>query len=594
MIKLRRSLFLLVFIIFPLILGIYSISTVEKDVYFGARLATISEATEIEAIAINSQDLRSNLVYNPIENTLNFGEMDKKKLNLSTNALQAVEYDLKTGVEKILDPLSLFSTSFQSIIEPFGGIVDSSYFVEGFVEEEESGLKPAHVFPPDDRQKITSVTEYPWRTITKIFIRTQEENYYVSSGAIIDDFHVLTCGHCVYVHDEGGWAAEVIVIPGKDGSYEPYGRAHATNLRSFTGWTDFELAEHDMALITLDRSIGNLTGWMGMQTDVQSSSIYTGTLNLAGYPGELDSGLSMYFDSDTGDRASLYNHWYWMDMTSGQSGSPVWREDAGNRYILSINAYEFVGGLDANMGTRLNTNKFNQINSWLAADNTPVVGDKPDLLDRGIGSGVSASEVIKEETTLEIYADVKNEGTIAASTFKVGFYLSENTAISSFDYSIGNVTINSLDPFNYTSADWTGVIPADIPAARYYVGWIIDSEQNIDEFNENNNNVLLGSTQIIVRSPLPGSVIVVITVFVVIGLVALISIAAIIASRRTKKGKLVESLSYANSQHSYVPSYSELQRQIEQRGFKFCPSCGHKRSLRAKYCMYCGYRLKAY
>lgn len=360
------------------------------------------------------------------------------------------------------------------------------------------------------------------------------------------------------------------------------------------GWTVSEMVEHDWAVITLDRSIGQLTGWMGRQTEDSSNSIYTGTLNLAGYPGDLDSGESMYFDSDVGDRADEYNHWYWMDTAGGQSGSPVWRYDGSNRYILSIFAYEYIGGFDANFGTRLNTDKFDQINLWLAEDNSSVVDDKPDLLDRDYYSGVSGTEIIKGETSLEVYCDVKNEGTVAASLFEVSFYLSDNSIISSSDYLIGNITINNLEPFSYIASDWIGVIPSEIPDGSYYVGWIIDSGNVIDEFDEGNNNVLLSYPMIEIKRPVPDFGGIFITVFIIIGIISLVSITLFVIAKRVPDLRFVENTYNRYEERPKISSSSELIKSPEPTGFRFCTNCGYKRYPRSKFCVNCGYKLNTY
>jgi hypothetical protein len=60
-----------------------------------------------------------------------------------------------------------------------------------------------------------------------------------------------------------------------------------------------------------------------------------------------------------------------MDTAGGQSGSPVWAEINGTSFILTVNAYEYEFGTDANFGTRLNQDKFDQLITWLAEDPPP-------------------------------------------------------------------------------------------------------------------------------------------------------------------------------------------------------------------------------
>lgn len=277
-----------------------------------------------------------------------------------------VGYDLQANIE-IIGDRHITSTN-ETYNAPYLG-----------TKQEEGELQISHVFPPDDREKISDTTIYPWRTICKLYITAADSSQFIASAAMLDEFHVLTCGHCVYLHDYGGWATEIKVIPGMAGSYEPFGHAFATYYRTYSGWVDGEMFEHDWAVITLDSTIGSQTGWMGRRTADPSNSIYTGVLNLAGYPADLDSGEYMYFDADVGEDADEYNHWFWMDTAPGQSGSPVWQYDGENRFILSVNAYEYEYGTYANFGTRLNQDKFDRINTWLEEDKTNNGGKDADF-----------------------------------------------------------------------------------------------------------------------------------------------------------------------------------------------------------------------
>jgi V8-like Glu-specific endopeptidase len=283
----------------------------------------------------------------PIESILEFDDNGDKQI--VDNPSTTIAYDSIHNLE-ILEDSDVQTREFNRQVEEYEGLLDINY---GLADQ--NIIKSSYVFPPDDRQRVTSTSSFPWRTICKLYITAQNGSRYIGSGAIIDNFHVLTCGHCVFLHDAGGWADEIKVVPGKNNDNEPFGHAYVTYMRSYTGWTQSEMVEHDWAVLTLDQSIGVFTGWMGRQTFDSSNSIYTDILNTAGYPGDLDNGENMYFVSDNGDRANEYNHWFWMDSAGGQSGSPVWTYDGENRYILSILAYEYVNGVDANFGTRLNS-----------------------------------------------------------------------------------------------------------------------------------------------------------------------------------------------------------------------------------------------
>ncbi len=522
----------------------------------------------------------------PIESILNYDDNGDKQIVGDPYA--TIAYDSINNLE-ILEKNDDQKKEFNLQIEEYEGLLDKDYGLTVL-----DTIKSSYVFPPDDREKVTSTSSFPWRTICKLYITAQNGSLYIGSGAIIDNFHVLTCGHCVYLHDAGGWVNEIKVVPGKNGDNEPFGHAYVSYMRSYIGWTQDEMVEHDWAVLTLDRSIGDFTGWMGRQTADSSSSIYTGILNTAGYPGDLDYGKNMYRVSDDGDRADEYNHWFWMDSAGGQSGSPVWRYDGENRYILSILAYGYINGVDANYGTRLNSDKYDQINTWLSDDSSTPPNDKAELSEGDSYSSFSTTNVVSGQTNFEIYCDVKNSGTATASSFSVKFYASEDLIILTSDYLIGTTAISILQPYNTANADWIGIFPSGVPEGYYYIGLIIDSENSIDELNENNNNVIISYTQIDVESPA--------SIFnpipIIIGVLAFVGIISIIGLIVRSTIKKIPDLDYRGFyldvfELRKTPVYQNKYRSPNQQWFpKFCTSCGNKIVTGALFCQNCGKNLR--
>ncbi|MEK6838253.1 MAG: hypothetical protein AABY08_00755, partial [Candidatus Thermoplasmatota archaeon] len=70
----------------------------------------------------------------------------------------------------------------------------------------DDGLSPLTVFGTDDRVRVTLTRDDPWRTVAKIYTTHPSGDRAACSGAMLDLFHVLTAGHCAYLHDEHGWA----------------------------------------------------------------------------------------------------------------------------------------------------------------------------------------------------------------------------------------------------------------------------------------------------------------------------------------------------------------------------------------------------
>ena len=415
---------------------------------------------------------RNAFEWKPIEETLKDIQFNSES---SVGGIETASYNAITGIETInapqFTPKPESSTDIMSV-EPYAGLL-------GGIGTTES------VIGTDDRAVYDNLG-IPGRTIVKLYIATSWGNW-VGSGAIIDNYHVLTAGHCAYIRDSPnfGWASSIEVVTAMDTSdtpSDPYGSAWVTNMRSYTGWTVSGSSQQDWAVLTLDRNIGIFTGWMGRTTAGSSSSIYTDTMNVAGYPTDLSSGNRMYWDADSGDGATTNNHFYWADTAGGMSGGPVWRYVSGSRYIMTVHAYGR-DGLDSNYGTRLNTDKYDRIFTWLGEDSAPT--DKADLIDNG-GSSVSPGSVTPTVTTLNVNSNIRNVGTASSGTYYVHYYASANTYISTSDYYLGTSGPESTGAFGTDAASWSGTFP-NIPGGSYYIGWIIDGNSNVNEFDESNN-----------------------------------------------------------------------------------------------------------
>src|SRR5262249_2773692 len=62
-------------------------------------------------------------------------------------------------------------------------------------------------------------------------------------------------------------------------------------------------------------------------------------------------------------------------------------------------------------------------------------------------------------------------------------------------------TLDSLAPFSYQTVSWSGTFPAGIPAGTYYLGWIIDSDNVVAEFDESNNTGFKSSPLLTISNP---------------------------------------------------------------------------------------------
>ena len=172
----------------------------------------------------------------------------------------------------------------------------------------------------DDRVKIKDTTVSPYKTTIKMKMRYGDKTY-GCSGIIIKNSWILTAAHCVYDHDVGDWADEIVVIPALNGSDEPFGRTYATHIYALTKWTRDKDYDYDIAIFTVADDLASATGTAGFGA-FSDSTIKSYSLTATGYP--YDYGSTTMVRS-TGKTQKLTGNIICntMDVCSGQSGSGV-------------------------------------------------------------------------------------------------------------------------------------------------------------------------------------------------------------------------------------------------------------------------------
>lgn len=168
---------------------------------------------------------------------------------------------------------------------------------------------------PDNRVRVANTRLMPYQAICKLYMRTRTNKNYIGSGYLTHGNKVVTAGHCVYDHDEGGWMESIIIVPGKNGPSEPYGRYTAGNIAAVRGWTEERSERYDMGVIKLSSNVSHSGR---IQMELANSDRAT----VCGYPGDRDQGVLQYQMEDilshAGGRFS-----YTIDTFGGQSGGPL-------------------------------------------------------------------------------------------------------------------------------------------------------------------------------------------------------------------------------------------------------------------------------
>jgi uncharacterized protein YfaP (DUF2135 family) len=293
-----------------------------------------------------------------------------------------------------------------------------------------------------------------------------DSNYYLCSGAMVSSYHVLTSAHCVAQFDD--YADSVTVSPGRDGSFAPYGSADATNIRVYEAWENSEPVAYDFALLTLDNNIGKNTGWFGYATFPATDSRYFDSIEFAGYPGDKGNGNEMYNQTGQGiyvDQFYPSTHWYTMDSQGGQSGSGVWyyNETTDEPRLLSVHGY---GSSPYNLGVRIDSEKYTDLNAWIANDTAPE--SYVQIVDDGNSWFSITPDPLVPGETFTVESDVRNIGTADAGSYTVTYYLSSDRNLSSDDYQFAQASGATLGSLDYADVSYTGTFPS-APSGAYYV-----------------------------------------------------------------------------------------------------------------------------
>jgi V8-like Glu-specific endopeptidase len=213
----------------------------------------------------------------------------------------------------------------------------------------------------DDRVRLTNTRDVPWRRVCALRITFPSGAVYRGSGFLIGRRAVATAGHCVYLHNQGGWARSVEVIPGANDAQRPFGSVMSSSLRSVAGWVSQRKPECDYGCIVLPAGAFNNhnLGAFGFAA-FSAQDLKAQAAVMAGYPGDKPF-AQLWGMARKIKRVNLKTLVYDIDSMGGQSGAPVYIKRNGMRYVVGIHNY---GDQQGNSATRITPEVYRVLNLW--------------------------------------------------------------------------------------------------------------------------------------------------------------------------------------------------------------------------------------
>lgn len=272
--------------------------------------------------------------------------LDRQPNTVSVGDFPAAAIELRKGI--------LTETHGGGMVEPGLTVNSRGSYVKDFLQrpmflpvpratrhEEEigDGARTEAVVLQDERQPVSNSTAVPWRAICHLEIQRQSGAKAVGTGWFAGPHTVITAGHCLFDPSNGGYATDVVVVPGRHGNSAPLGYDKAVNMHIHPRWATNRDGAWDLAALTMrDGALGALAGYFDVGV-FPDNVLSMHMVNNAGFPFENSKPYgTMWSGFGRIEHVSEDHLYYQIDTSEGQSGSPIFHYDSVSqrRIVLGV------------------------------------------------------------------------------------------------------------------------------------------------------------------------------------------------------------------------------------------------------------------
>lgn len=319
--------------------------------------------------------------------------------------------------------------------------------------------------------RITNAYAWPMCQNVKVFMTFKNGKRYVCSGTMIDAYHVLTAGHCVYGKEDGGFLTEATIVPSYPSSPILYGESRGSAVMTSTAWMNNRDFNYDYGVIRLESPMGVYTGWHGFGTQTDAALKNSSFINYS-YPAETPyNGAAMYVRKGTFDRVYpelLYNR---PGAYGGMSGSGVVLNNVSNQNFV-VGVLSFGTNDNAETGVvRISSSKFIAIRDYIIAP------QKPDLIPNTISGDIrnlQAGKPVNTPLRLEFF---NHSQSAFSGQIQVKFVLYRSRKVDGSAINLGTKNLNisvGIKKFAQVILPKGSLdLPNNLGEGRYYLGFVL-------------------------------------------------------------------------------------------------------------------------